>query len=115
MDVLRHDGDALRVDGAEVGVLEQPNEVGLACLLQSQHGTALEAKVRHEILCDLLYQTLERQLAKQKFRGLLVPADFPQRDGAGAVAMRLLNTSRGGRRLLGSILLQSRPRLLSTG
>ena len=27
-DVLRHDGDPLRVDGAEVGVFEQADEVG---------------------------------------------------------------------------------------
>jgi len=28
LDVLRHDGDAFRVDGAEVGVLEEADEVG---------------------------------------------------------------------------------------
>ena len=30
LDILGHDGDALGVDGAQVGVLEQPDEVRLA-------------------------------------------------------------------------------------
>src|SRR4051812_35485507 len=29
LDVLGHDGDALGMDGAQVGVLKEPNEVGL--------------------------------------------------------------------------------------
>ena len=38
LDVLGHDGDPLGVDGAEVGVFEQSNQVGFAGLLQSHHG-----------------------------------------------------------------------------
>ena len=34
LDVLGHDGDTLGVDGAQVGVLKQPDEVGLTGLLQ---------------------------------------------------------------------------------
>ena len=34
MDVLGEDGDALGMDGAEVGVLEELDEVGLRRLLQ---------------------------------------------------------------------------------
>ena len=45
LDVLGHDGDALGVDGAEVGVLEEPDEVSLRGLLQGQHGRRLEAQV----------------------------------------------------------------------
>lgn len=33
LDVLWHDGDALSVDGAQVGVFEKTNEVGLASFL----------------------------------------------------------------------------------
>ena len=33
LDVLGHDGDTLGVDGAQVGVLEQPDQVGLTGLL----------------------------------------------------------------------------------
>jgi len=39
LDVLGHDGDTLGVDGAQVGVLEQPNQVGLAGLLQGTDGS----------------------------------------------------------------------------
>ena len=35
LDVLGHDGDPLGVDGAEVGVLEEGDEVGLGGFLQS--------------------------------------------------------------------------------
>ena len=45
LDVLRHDGDALGVDGAEVGVLEEADQVRLAGLLERKHGQGLEAQV----------------------------------------------------------------------
>ncbi|XP_054669282.1 uncharacterized protein LOC129201702 [Grus americana] len=71
LDVLGHDGDALGVDGAEVGVLEEPHQVGLARLLQRHHGRALEAQVGLEVLRDLAHQALEGQLADQQLRRLL--------------------------------------------
>jgi hypothetical protein len=40
------------VDGTDVGVLEQPHEIGLAGLLESHHSRALEAKVSLEVLGD---------------------------------------------------------------
>ena len=43
LDVLGHDGDALGVDGAQVGVLKQTHQVGLAGLLQGERG---ETEVR---------------------------------------------------------------------
>jgi histone H3 len=63
LDVLRHDGDALGVDGAEVGVLEETNEVGLGSLLQREDGTALEAEVGLEVLGNLADQALEGEPA----------------------------------------------------
>ena len=36
LDVLWHDGDTLGVDGAQVGVLKQADEVSLASFLQCQ-------------------------------------------------------------------------------
>nr|XP_041569802.1 uncharacterized protein LOC105758485 [Taeniopygia guttata] len=71
LDVLGHDGDALGVDGAQVGVLEEPHQVGLAGLLQRHDGRALEAQVGLEVLRDLAHQPLEGQLADQQLRGLL--------------------------------------------
>ncbi len=37
LDVLSHDGNTLSVDGCEVGVLEQTNQVSLGGLLESQN------------------------------------------------------------------------------
>ena len=62
LDILGHDGDALGVDGAEVGVLEEPNEVGLTCLLESLQGGTLEAKPIAEVLGNLPDKTLEWKL-----------------------------------------------------
>jgi hypothetical protein len=45
LNVLGHDGHALGVDGAQVGVLEQAHQVSLGGLLQGQQGGALEAQV----------------------------------------------------------------------
>ena len=36
LDVLWHDGHALGVDGAQVGVLEQADQVGLGSLLKTR-------------------------------------------------------------------------------
>jgi len=93
LDVLRLDGDTFGVDSAQVGVLEEGNEVGLDGLLESADSRALEAKIRLEILSDLTDETLERELADQKLGGLLVTTDLTESDGSGLVAVRLLDTS----------------------
>ncbi|KAI1239062.1 hypothetical protein IHE44_0012170 [Lamprotornis superbus] len=103
LDVLGHDGDALGMDGAQVGVLEEPHQVSLAGLLQRHDGRALEAQVGLEILRDLAHQALEGQLADQQLRGLLVAPDLAQRHRAGPVAVRLLDAARGRRALAGSL------------
>ena len=38
LDVSGHDGDSLGMDGAQVGVFEERDEVGLSGFLESQHG-----------------------------------------------------------------------------
>jgi len=97
LDVLRHDGDTLGVDGAQVGVLEEANQVGLGGLLEGEDGGALEAEVSLKLLGDLSHQALERELADEQLRGLLVPADLTESHGPGAVPVGLLHaTSRGG-------------------
>ena len=94
LDVLRHDGDALGVDGAEVGVLEEADEVGLGRLLEGGDGGGLEAQVGLEVLGNLADQALERELADQELGRLLVLADLAQGDGARPVAVGLLDASR---------------------
>jgi hypothetical protein len=115
LDVLGHDGDALGVDGAEVGVLEQADEVGLRGLLQRGDGGALEPEVGLEVLRDLTDQVLEGELADQQLRALLLLANLTQRDGAGAEAVRLLHAAGGRGRLAGGLGGQLLPRGLAAG
>ena len=72
LDVLGHDGHALGVNGGQVGVLEEADEVSLGRLLKRQHGAGLEAQVRLEVLGDLANKPLKRQLADEQLRRLLV-------------------------------------------
>lgn len=69
------------MNGAQVGVLEQRDQVSLNGLLQSTDGRRLEAEVRLEVLSNFTNQTLERQLADQKLSRLLVPTDLTESDG----------------------------------
>lgn len=69
------------MDGAQVGVLEERDEVGLDGLLKSADGGRLEAEVRLEVLGDLTNKTLEGQLADEKLSGLLVATDLTESDG----------------------------------
>ena len=103
LDVLGHDGDALGVDGAEVGVLEESDKVGLGSLLQGTDGGALEAEVSLEVLGNLADKALEGQLADQELGRLLEAANLAQGDRSGAEAVGLLDSSSDGGALAGSL------------
>ena len=96
LDVLGHDGDTLGVDGAQVGVLKETNQVGLRGLLKSHDSRGLETEVSLEVLGNLPDQALEGQLADEELSGLLVPPDLTEGHGAGAVPVGLLDAT-GGR------------------
>ena len=93
LDVLALDGDTLGVDGAEVGVLEEGDEVGLDGLLKSTDGGGLEAEIGLEVLGNLTDKTLEGQLADEELSRLLIATDLTESDGSGLVAVRLLDTT----------------------
>ena len=84
------------MDGAQVGVLKQANEVGLGGLLESKDGGRLETKVSFEVLGDLANETLEWELANEELGRLLVLANLTQGDRAWSVAVWLLDTTGGG-------------------
>lgn len=91
LDILLHDGDALRVDGAQVRVFEQVDEERLCRFLQGLDGMRLPAQlgahVRGEDLQrNLAHQSREGELRDEEVVGALVFADFLQGDGAGLVA-----------------------------
>ena len=81
LDVLGLDSDTLGVDGAQVGVFEEGDEVGLNGLLKSTDGGGLETEVGLEVLSNFTDQTLEGKLADQELGGLLVTTDFTESDG----------------------------------
>lgn len=76
LNVLGHDSDALGMDGAEVGVLEETDEIGLGSLLESKNGRRLETEIVLEVLGDLTYKTLEWKLADKQLGALLELADL---------------------------------------
>ena len=84
------------MDGAEVGILEQTDEVGLGGLLEGEDGRSLEAEVALEVLGDLADEALERELADEEVGGLLVAADLAKGDGSGSVTVGLLDSAGGG-------------------
>ena len=93
LNVLALDGDTLGVDGAQVGVLEEGDEVGLDGLLESADGRGLEAEIGLEVLGNLTDKTLEGQLADEELSRLLVATDLTESDGTRLVAVRLLDTT----------------------
>ena len=82
------------MDGAEVGGLEQADEVGFGRFLEGHERRGLEAEVGAHILGNLADEALEGQLADEELGGLLVAADLADGDGARAVAVGLLGRSR---------------------
>jgi hypothetical protein len=69
------------MDGSQVGVLEQADQVGLSSLLECQDGEGLETQVGLEVLGNLTDQALEGQLAEEQLGGLLVLANPTQGQG----------------------------------
>ena len=105
LHVLGHDGDALGVDGAEVGVLEEANHVSLRGLLEGEDGGALETELGSVLRGDLADEALEGQLADEELGALLEAADLAESDGARSEAVGLLDAGGGGVGLLGSSLV----------
>ncbi len=95
LDVLGHDGHPLGVDGAQVGVLEETDQVSLRGLLQSHDSRGLEAKISLEVLGNLTDQTLEWQLPDEELGGLLVTTDLTESHCSRPVTMGLLHSSGG--------------------
>ncbi len=115
LDVFGHDGDSLGVDGAQVGVLKQTDQISLAGLLQGHDSGALEAQVRLEILRDFSHQALERQFADQQLGGLLITADLSESHGPGPVTVGLLDAAGGWGALPGGFSSELLPRGFATG
>ena len=84
------------MDGAQVGVLKETNQISLTGFLQCHDGGALEAEVGLEVLGNLSDETLERQLPNEKLSGFLIPSDLTESNSSRPVSVGLLDSA-GGR------------------
>ena len=93
------------MNGAEVGVLEETDEVGLSCLLEGEHGGGLESEVVLELRGNLSDESLEGKLSDEELSGLLESSDLSEGDGAGSESVGLLDAASScGGSLLGLLL-----------
>ena len=100
VDTDRLDGDTLGVDGAQVGVLKEGDEVGLDGLLESADGRGLEAQVGLEVLGDLT--NLCRKGARQQIASRKTGVLF--RGGIGRGCEKLTRRWKGSLRISSSVL-----------
>ena len=115
LDVLWHDGDTLGMDGTQVGVLKQTNQISLTGFLESHDSRALESQVSLEVLGNFSHQTLEGQLADEELSGLLVSPDLTESNSSWPVSVGLLDSSGSGGRLTGSLGGELLPGGLASG
>jgi hypothetical protein len=54
------------VNGGQVGVFKQGDEVGLGCFLESGDGRRLESEVGLEVLSDFSDESLEGELSDEE-------------------------------------------------
>ena len=115
LNVLGHDGDTLGMDGTQVGVLKETNQVSLRGLLEGHDSRGLEAEVSLEVLGNFTDKALEGQLADEKLGGLLVTTDLTESNCAGTITMGLLDSSGSRGRLAGSLGGELLPGGLASG
>ena len=119
LNVLRHDRHPLRVNCAQIRILEQADHVGLARLLDCEHSLALEPQIALVLSGDLPHEALERQLANEQLSRLLELANLTKSDCAGTEPMWLLDALVShiccfARRFLGELLARGlRPSILA--
>ena len=80
--VLLLHSHALGVDGAQVRVLEQTDNVGLRSLLESLKSLGLESELVVHVHSDTSDQSLEASSGQEHIGGLLVALDLPKGDRA---------------------------------
>lgn len=69
------------MNGAQVGIFEQGDEVSLDGLLKGTDGRRLESEIGLEVLCDFTDQALEGEFSDEKLGGFLVATDLTESDG----------------------------------
>ena len=93
LHVLWHDGDSLGVDGAEVGVFEETDQVGLGGFLEGEDSGALESEVVLVLSGNFTNESLEWELADEELGTLLESSDFTEGNGTWSESMWLLDST----------------------
>ena len=93
LHVLGHDGNSLGVDGAEVGVFEETDHVGLSSLLEGKDGGRLESKVVLVLGGDLTDESLEGELSDEELGGFLESSDLSEGHSAGSESVGSLDST----------------------
>ena len=91
------------MDGAQVGVFEESNEVGFRGFLKGEDGAALESELGFDVVSDFSDESLEWKFSDEEVSRLLVSPDFSEGDGSWAESVGLLDASGGGGSLSGSL------------
>lgn len=76
--IFWHDRDTFGVNGAQIRVFEQADQVSFRRFLKGTYSGALKAQIGFEILRDFTNQTLKRQFPDEQLCRLLVSSDFSQ-------------------------------------
>ena len=103
LEIFWHDGHTFGMDGAQVGVFKETNQICFGGFLQGQDCGGLEAQVGFKLLGNFTDQTLERKFAEQEFRVFLIFTDFAQGNSTGAVAVGFFDTAGGRGGLAGTL------------
>ncbi len=81
------------MDGAEVGVFEETNEVGLGGFLECEHSGGLESQVVLEFAGNFSNESLERKFSDEEFSALLESSDFSESNCARSESVCLLDST----------------------
>lgn len=76
--IFWHDRDTFCVNGAQIRVFEQADQVSFRRFLKGTYSGALKTQIGLEILSDFTNQTLERQFPDEQLGRFLVSSDFSQ-------------------------------------
>ena len=104
LKISGHDGDSLGVDGAQVGIFEETDEVSFSSFLEGQDSRGLESQIVLVIVSDFSDESLEGELSNEELSGFLVLSNFSEGDGSGSISVGLFNSSSVGGALSGSLV-----------
>jgi len=115
VQISSHDSDSLGVDGAQVGVFEQSDQISLGGFLEGQDGLGLESNVLLVFHGNVSDESLERKLSDEEVSGLLELSNFSEGDSTGSVSVGLLDTTSDLSGLSGGLGSELLTRVLDTG